>query len=102
MWIEFILTRDDKAEISQLKQRIGDEFEIKDLRNLKYFLRMEVARSKEGISVSQRKYIFDLLTETCSWDVVPLTLLSNSIVNWKTLMIKFQLIKNNTNASLVN
>ncbi|TYK04502.1 Cysteine-rich RLK (receptor-like protein kinase) 8 [Cucumis melo var. makuwa] len=43
---------------------MGDEFEIKDLGNLKYFLGMEVARSKEGISVSQRKYTLDLLTET--------------------------------------
>ncbi|KAA0050709.1 Beta-galactosidase [Cucumis melo var. makuwa] len=61
---DIVLTRDDQTEISQLKQRIGDEFEIKDLGNLKYFLGMEVARSKEGISVSQRKYTFDLLTET--------------------------------------
>ncbi|KAA0061144.1 Cysteine-rich RLK (receptor-like protein kinase) 8 [Cucumis melo var. makuwa] len=43
---------------------MGNEFEIKDLGNLKYFLEMEVARSKEGIFVSQRKYTLDLLTET--------------------------------------
>ncbi|KAL4010603.1 hypothetical protein IC575_030105 [Cucumis melo] len=61
---DIVLTGDDQTEISQLKQRMGDEFEIKDLENLKYFLRMEVTRSKEGISVSQRKYTLDLLTET--------------------------------------
>ncbi|KAL0553890.1 hypothetical protein IC582_007794 [Cucumis melo] len=43
---------------------MGNEFEIKDLGNLKYFLGMEVARSKEGIFVSPRKYTLDLLTET--------------------------------------
>ena len=31
---------------------------------MKYFLGMEVARSKAGISVSYRKYTIDLLTET--------------------------------------
>ncbi|TYK05539.1 Beta-galactosidase [Cucumis melo var. makuwa] len=51
------------TEISQLKQIMGNEYEIKDLRNLKYFLRMEVARSKKGISVSQIKYTLDLLTK---------------------------------------
>ncbi|KAA0049857.1 Beta-galactosidase [Cucumis melo var. makuwa] len=61
---DIVLTGDDQTEISQLKQKMGDEFEIKDLGNLKYFLGMEVARSKEGISVSQRKYTLDLLTET--------------------------------------
>ena len=43
---------------------MGDEFEIKDLGNLTHFLGMEVARSKEGIFVSQRKYTIDLLKET--------------------------------------
>ncbi|KAA0059282.1 putative mitochondrial protein [Cucumis melo var. makuwa] len=55
--------KNDTAKIIELKKRIGDEFEIKDLGNLKDFLEMEVVRSKEGISVSQRKYTLDLLTE---------------------------------------
>ena len=37
---------------------------MKDLGQMKYFLRMEVARSKTSISISQRKYILDLLKET--------------------------------------
>ena len=42
---------------------MADEFKIKDLKNLKYFRGIEVARSKESIFISQRKYTFDLLTE---------------------------------------
>ncbi|KAA0055189.1 cysteine-rich RLK RECEPTOR-like protein kinase [Cucumis melo var. makuwa] len=61
---DIILSGDDQAEINQLKQRMCNEFEIKDLGNLTYFLGMEVARSKEDISMSQRKYTLDLLTET--------------------------------------
>ncbi|RVW17801.1 Retrovirus-related Pol polyprotein from transposon RE1 [Vitis vinifera] len=47
-----------------LKKYLSEEFEVKDLGNLKYFLGMEVARSRKGIVVSQRKYILDLLKET--------------------------------------
>ena len=47
-----------------MKKHLSHEFEIKDLGNLKYFLGMEVARSRKGISITQKKYIIDLLKET--------------------------------------
>jgi hypothetical protein len=40
------------------------EFEIKDLGKFKYFLGIEVARSKLGIFISQQKYVLDLLKDT--------------------------------------
>uniref|UniRef100_A0A2N9EE05 Reverse transcriptase Ty1/copia-type domain-containing protein n=1 Tax=Fagus sylvatica TaxID=28930 RepID=A0A2N9EE05_FAGSY len=61
---DIILTGDDSAELKKLKERLADEFEIKDLGALKYFLGMEFAKSKEGIFVNQRKYVLDLLGET--------------------------------------
>ena len=61
---DIILTGDDCGEMNRLKKRLAEEFEIKDLGALKYFLGMEFARSKEGIIVNQRKYILDLLDET--------------------------------------
>ncbi|WMV18586.1 hypothetical protein MTR67_011971 [Solanum verrucosum] len=61
---DIILTGEDVVEIKNLKERLASEFEIQDLGPLKYFLGMEVARSKKGIIVSQRKYVLDLLKET--------------------------------------
>ena len=59
-----IIIRNDEGEIQSLKTYLSNEFEMKDLRSLKYFLRIEVARSKGGIFISQQKYILDLLRET--------------------------------------
>ncbi len=47
-----------------MKQDLGRTFDIKDLGPLKYFLGIEVARSRRGISLSQRKYVLDLLQDT--------------------------------------
>ena len=60
---DIILTDKDQVEMERLKKSLAEEFEIKDLGNLKY-LGMEVARSKVGISVSQKNYTLDLLKET--------------------------------------
>ena len=46
-------------ELKRLKEKLVDEFEIKDLGMLKYFLGIEFARSKEGICVNQWKYVLD-------------------------------------------
>jgi hypothetical protein len=43
---------------------LRDKFDIKDLGHLKYFLGIEVAHSKMGLFISQRKYTLDLLKET--------------------------------------
>ena len=62
---DMVITGDDKEEISALKEQSSCEFEMKDLRQLKYFRGIEVLRSIGGIFISQRKYILDLLAETC-------------------------------------
>jgi len=47
---------------------------LKDLGALRYFLGLEVARSKAGIYLSQRKYVLDLLYETNMTNAKPFKL----------------------------
>jgi len=61
---DIILTGDDTQAIAELKQRLRKEFKVKDLGTMKYFLGIEVVRSREGILITQRKYTPDLLRET--------------------------------------
>ena len=61
---DIIITGNDEGEIAQLKMQLGKEFEVKDLGLLRYFLGIEVARGAEGVVLSQRKYVLDLLKET--------------------------------------
>jgi hypothetical protein len=61
---DMIVTGDDADEIERLQECLSTEFEMKDLGGLKYFLGIEVAKTKNGIYLSQRKYILDLLSET--------------------------------------
>lgn len=61
---DIVVTGNDPVEISQLKLRLAQEFEIKDLGHLRYFLGIEVTRSKKGIFVFQRKYTLDFLAKT--------------------------------------
>ena len=60
---DMIITGDDAEEISRLLEQFSAEFEMKHLGGLKYFLGIEVARSKASILLSQRKYVLDLLME---------------------------------------
>ena len=58
---DIILTGDDTTELERLKKVLANDFEIKDLGPLKYFLGMEFAISKKSICVSQRKYVLSFI-----------------------------------------
>ena len=68
---DMIITGNDEEEISKLQNQLAAEFEMKSLGNLKYFLGIEVARSAQGIVLSQRKYVLDLLAEVGLLDCKP-------------------------------
>jgi hypothetical protein len=50
---DMILIGNDDAAIRDLKHFLGNYFKIKDLGALKYFVRVEIAWSKSGISFCQ-------------------------------------------------
>jgi hypothetical protein len=68
---DMIITGDDLEEITRLQEQLAIEFEMKNLKGLKYFLGIEVTRSKHGIFLSQQKYILDLLSEVGLLDCKP-------------------------------
>ena len=53
-----------RDRIQRVKDCLLQQFRIKDLGDLKYFLGIEFSRSKDGIYMSQRKYAFDILQDT--------------------------------------
>ena len=54
---DMIITGNDQDEISSLQQYLTSEFKMKQLGSLKYFLGIEVARSKHGIFLCQRNIL---------------------------------------------
>ena len=68
---DILITGNDEEEIKDISEGLARQFDIKALGTLKYFLGIEVAHSKEGIFISQYKYILDLLEETGTLDCKP-------------------------------
>lgn len=53
---DLIISRDDEKKIIVLKSHLQNQFHIKDLGKLKYFLGIEVSQFSLGIFISLRKY----------------------------------------------
>ncbi|KAM0026098.1 putative RNA-directed DNA polymerase [Helianthus debilis subsp. tardiflorus] len=81
---DMIITGNDEEEMKNLKASLFTKFEMKDLGRLKYFLGIEVLRSKQGIFICQKKYVLDLLAETGMIDCKPAD--TPMIVNHKLCM----------------
>lgn len=60
---DLLITGDDKDLIQEAKDVLHAPFKIKDLESFKYFLGIELCRSKKGILLCQRKYNLELIAE---------------------------------------
>ncbi|KAL0444011.1 UNVERIFIED_CONTAM: Retrovirus-related Pol polyprotein from transposon TNT 1-94 [Sesamum latifolium] len=60
---DILITGSDAVGIEDVKTYLRKHFVTKDLGRPRYFLRIEIAHSKHGVSLSQRKYACDFLQE---------------------------------------
>uniref|UniRef100_A0A2N9EQR6 Integrase catalytic domain-containing protein n=1 Tax=Fagus sylvatica TaxID=28930 RepID=A0A2N9EQR6_FAGSY len=61
---DVLITSNDAASLKTLTEFLDQNFKLKDLGPAKYFLGLELARSKKGISLCQRKYALDILEDS--------------------------------------
>ena len=59
---DMIITGDDLNGIQELKVFLNQQFEMKDLGHLSYFLSLEITHSTDGIYITQAKYASKLLS----------------------------------------
>ena len=61
---DMIITGDNLNGIQELKDFLSQQFEMKDLGHLSYFLGLEITYSTDGLYITQAKYAFELLSRT--------------------------------------
>ena len=59
---DMIITGDDLSGIQELKDFLNQQFEMKDLGHLSYFLGFEITHSTNGFYITQAKYASDILS----------------------------------------
>ena len=71
MYVNDIVITGSDSKVLSLKSFLQSQFHTKDLGMLRYFLGIKVMRSEHGLFLSQRKYVFDLLSKKRKLGVKP-------------------------------
>jgi hypothetical protein len=61
VYVDDIIIASSSSVTAQLVNALKDDFALKDLGPLRYFLGIEVSRSDDGLHLSQKKYTTDIL-----------------------------------------
>ena len=65
IYVDDIIITDNKSKgIKELINNLNETFALKDLRELNFFLKVQVTRNQDTIMLSQAKYVQDFLVET--------------------------------------
>jgi hypothetical protein len=65
VYVDDIIVASSRSNVVRaLLKELGDEFALKDLRELHYFLEIEVTQNRDGIVLTQEKYANDLLQKS--------------------------------------
>ena len=59
---DMIITGDNHSSIQELKNFLSQQFEMRDLRHLSYFLGFEITHFIDGLYITQAKYASELLS----------------------------------------
>lgn len=60
---DIVIASNNDNTVKDLTYSLNQKFKMKDMGPLRYFLGLEVARNNDGITLCQRKYALDLLSE---------------------------------------
>lgn len=68
---DILVTGFDTTEISKLMAKLHQQFALKDLGELSYFLGIQVTRQGDRMHLCQEKYMKELLHKACMIDCKP-------------------------------
>ena len=61
LYVDDLFLTGNEKHMKDCKKKLAEEFEMKDLGLMHYFLRLEVWKSSEGIFPNQGKYVVEIL-----------------------------------------